>query len=530
MLIDSLQNIELNEDFLNAFNLMENTNKNIFLTGKAGTGKSTLLSYFRHKTKKNVVVLASTGVAALNIKGQTIHSFFDFKPNISEAKIRKRKTDFYKKIDCIVIDEISMVRADLIDCVDKFLRLNGKDRKANFGGIQMIFIGDLYQLPPVITNAEKDAFKECYETPYFFSSKVFKILEFDFIELNKIYRQKDNLFINLLNSIRSNSIRQENLNILNERFGKEKEIKKNDFYINLTTTNKSADEINLQKLEELKGKEYEYNGIVKGDFDSNYLPTENVLKIKVGAQVMLLNNDSDGRWVNGSVGKIVDIIKGVGFINYEQDKEITPDIIIIKLDSGEIIEVEPYKWDIFNYVYNDTEESIESKPVGSFIQYPIKLAWAITIHKSQGKTFDKVIIDFGRGTFAHGQAYVALSRCTSLDGIILKSKIKKEYILLDKKVVEYIKNLNKKNSELFLPKEKKYDLLQYYVKQGTKIKILYLKDNGEKIKKEIIPLEIIKNYKNKNNIFDALKGKKIDKIEGIIFNIDRILNIEVINK
>lgn len=527
MAIDNLNNIELNEDFVEAFNLMENTNKNIFLTGKAGTGKSTLLSYFRYKTKKNVVVLAPTGVAALNIKGQTIHSFFEFKPNVSEAKIRKRKTEFYKKIDCIVIDEISMVRADLIDCVDKFLRLNGKDKKKSFGGIQMIFIGDLYQLPPVVTNLEREAFKECYETPYFFSSKVFKNLDFEFIELNKIYRQKDNLFINLLNIIRSNSIKPKQLEVLNKRYNKFDEINDDDFYINLTTTNKKADEINLEKLKELKTKEYKYKGIIKGDFESNYLPTESELKIKIGAQVMMLNNDSDKRWVNGSVGKVVDIIKDSDTI-YENENEIKVDIIVVELDNGEVVEVEPYKWDVFNYVYDNIEEVIESKVIGSFIQYPIKLAWAITIHKSQGKTFDKVIIDFDRGTFAHGQAYVALSRCTSLEGIILKNKVKKEHILLDNKVVEFIKNINTKISEIKLPRNKKYELLEYYVLQGTKIKIIYLKDNGEKIRKEIIPLEIIKNYKNKNKIFDALKGIKTDKKEIIIFNLDSILSIEVI--
>jgi len=526
---DKFSDIELNEDFVNAFNLIENTNRNIFLTGKAGTGKSTLLSYFRYQTEKKIVVLAPTGVAALNIKGQTIHSFFDFKPNVTESKIRKRKGDFYKKIDCIIIDEISMVRADLLDCVDKFLRLNGKDKVANFGGVQMIFIGDLYQLPPVMAEAEKKIFEEHYETPYFFSSKVFKIFDFDFIELNKIYRQKDNLFINLLNIIRSNSLKSSHLEILNKRYGKECEITKENFYINLTTTNKKADEINLKRLEEIKEKEHVYNGLIKGDFDKNYLPTENILRIKNGSQVMLLNNHSEGKWVNGSVGKVIKIIENSEAIKYGGvEEEINNDIIIIELDNGDIIEVEPHKWDIFNYEYNNDSDSIESKPIGAFIQFPIKLAWAITIHKSQGKTFEKVLIDFGDRTFAHGQAYVALSRCTSLEGIVLKTKLKKEHILLDKRVVEYIKKLHKKNSELNLSKIDKINLIKKHIEEKNKLEIIYIKDNGDKIKKEIIAVELIEEYKNKGKIFTALKGMKIDKKEAIVFDVDRILKIKMI--
>lgn len=520
--------IELNEDFVNAFNLMENTNKNIFLTGRAGTGKSTLLSYFRYKTSKRIVVLAPTGVSALNIKGQTIHSFFDFKPNITESRIRKKKTDLYKKIDCIIIDEISMVRADLLDCVDKFLRLNGKDKSANFGGIQMILIGDLYQLPPVITENEKKIFQEHYETPYFFSSKVFKIFDFDFIELNKIYRQKDNIFINLLNIIRSNSIKTNHLALLNDRYNKENEIREKDFYINLTTTNKKADEINLNKIKEIKSKEYVYNGLIKGDFDNNYLPTDNCLRLKKGAQVMLLNNDSNERWVNGSVGKIKEIIEISNIVENGTNEEIKNDLIIIELEDGKIVEVEPYKWDIFNYVYNDSIDSLESKPVGSFVQYPIKLAWAITIHKSQGKTFDKVLIDFGNRTFAHGQVYVALSRCVSLDGIILKTKIKKEHILLDKRVVEYIKKLHKKNSDLNLSKIDKIKKLNENIDKKNITEIIYIKNNGDKIKKEIVPISIIEKYKIKNQTFDALKCINTNKKEIIIFDIERILKIRTI--
>ena len=436
----NLAEIELNEKFLQALNLMEKTSRNIFITGKAGSGKSTLLDYFKNKTKKNVVVLAPTGVAALNIKGQTIHSFFGFQPDVTLSSIKKYPDKLvYKAVDTIIIDEISMVRADLLDCVDKFLRLNGKNQNEPFGGIQVIFIGDLYQLPPIIRGKEREIFERHYKSEYFFDSKVFENLEIEFIELEKIYRQKDQEFIDLLNAVRNRSVTEEDIKELNKRVNPEFEAPIDDFYINLTTTNELSNKINEKELLKLKGNLFEFKGEIKGKFDKSSLPTELDLKIKVGSQVMLLNNDSGHRWVNGTIGKVIEIKK--------DNKE---EIIVLELLDGDKINVFKHTWDIYKLYYDAQKQSLDSDILGSFTQYPLRLAWAVTIHKGQGKTFDKVIIDIGYGTFAHGQVYVALSRCTTLDGIILKKPIRKEHIFTDLKIVNFIaKNQGKSSDKKF---------------------------------------------------------------------------------
>jgi ATP-dependent exoDNAse (exonuclease V) alpha subunit len=431
------KDIEFNEQFARAYDLLENTTRNMFITGKAGTGKSTLLQYFRNHTTKNVVLLAPTGVAAVNIKGQTVHSFFRFKPDITpeavpSIRLRKAQKALYQKVDTIIIDEISMVRADLLDCVDTFLKLHGKDRTAAFGGAQIIFIGDLYQLPPVVTAAERNIFKNVYPSPYFFDSKVFSEINgagphprrAELVELKKIYRQKEEDFIKLLGAIRNRTATPVHLKTLNERYIPHFKPGADDFYIHLTTTNAMADKVNQEKLTELKGKSYYYEGTLNGEFESRSLPTRQTLELKTGAQVMLLNNDPGGRWVNGSIGKVSKIIDG--------------DVIKVELLDGRIVDVEPFQWDMFQFLYNEDTETLESESVGSFKQYPLRLAWAVTIHKSQGKTFEKVIVDIGDGTFAHGQAYVALSRCTNFKGLVLKKPILNRHILLDDSVARFM--------------------------------------------------------------------------------------------
>ncbi len=432
------KDIEFNAQFAKAYDILENGSRNAFITGKAGTGKSTLLQYYRDHTSKNVAVLAPTGVAAVNIKGQTIHSFFRFKPDITpegvnSIKVRRTQKALYQKIDTIVIDEVSMVRADLLDCVDVFLRLHGRDRMAPFGGIQMVFIGDLYQLPPVVTRAERDIFKDIYPSPYFFDSKVFSGINSGeehpykviFIELKKIYRQKEEEFIRLLGVIRNRTATEDHLRALNKRCMPHFKPEKDDFYVYLTTTNVMADKINQERLDELAEKSYYYEGTLAGKFESRVLPTHQSLELKVGAQVMLLNNDSGGRWINGSIGKIIDIV--------EEGENVT-----VELSEGEIVDVTPFQWEMFRFFFNEDTQALESESIGSFKQHPLKSAWAVTIHKSQGKTFDKAIVDIGYGTFAHGQAYVALSRCVSFDGLILKKPILKKHILLDNSVERFM--------------------------------------------------------------------------------------------
>jgi len=430
---DKVNTIEINDQFLSAFYQLENTLKNIFLTGKAGTGKSTLLQYFLKHTKKNVVALAPTGVAAVNIQGQTIHSFFRFKPDITlqgvhSIKIRKTQRDIYEKIDTIVIDEISMVRADLLDCVDEFLKLYGKKKDFPFGGVQMVFFGDLFQLSPVVTPSEQEIFRDVYKSPYFFDAHSFKELDFEFFEFDKIYRQKEEKFISFLGKIRNKTITEDHLRELNYRCRPQFQPKEDELYVYLTTTNAMADRNNQQQLNRLKTENFHFKGEMTGKFDEKNLPTHKDLNIKIGAQVMLLNNDASGRWVNGTVGKVVSVIDDF--------------IVCVELLNGNRVEVTPFTWEMFRYVFDEETQKLKAESVGAFTQYPLKLAWAITIHKSQGKTFTKVILDIGNGTFSHGQAYVALSRCTNFDGLILKKPILKKHILLDQRVVDFMKNFN----------------------------------------------------------------------------------------
>lgn len=422
--------IDINPEFRRALSLLEGSNSNLFITGKAGTGKSTLLRHFRATTYKNVAVIAPTGVAALNVKGQTIHSFFRFRPDITPDTVRRLSrfgSAMYRKIDTIVIDEISMVRADLLDCIDRFMRMNGRDVSRPFGGCQMVMIGDLYQLPPVVTRDETEIFNSHYKSPYFFDSQVFSELDVKFIELTKHYRQTEDAFISLLNAIRSNKITQTQIDAINSRYNPGA-LPDDKSYVTLTTTNASADRLNGERLSQIHDKEYVYNASFAGEFDKRVLPADEVLHIKKGAQVMLLNNDSDGRWVNGTIGTVSSI----------GDSDDGNDTVYVELPDRRGVAIEPHTWEIFKFSLDDAHGKLVAKRTGSFSQYPLTLAWAVTIHKSQGKTFDRVIIDIGHGTFAHGQLYVAMSRCTTLDGIILRKKVEQKHILMDERIVEFM--------------------------------------------------------------------------------------------
>ena len=523
--LPTLGTIELNSLFLRALDLMENSNRNIFITGRAGTGKSTLLEYFRAKTKKKVVVLAPTGVAAVNVAGETIHSFFRFKPDITMEKIKRKSNksnskSIYHKIDAIIIDEISMVRADLLDCVDKFLRLNGKNEKIVFGGIQMIFIGDLYQLPPVVTPQEQEIFRGYYQSPYFFDAHLFSKLEMDFIELEKIYRQKDQRFIKLLNAIRNKTITLQDIAKFNEKFDPNFEIKNDDFYITLTTTNQMAKELNEIELKKIKTKLYQFQGSINGKFDLKNLPTDIELQLKVGAQVMMLNNDKQGRWVNGTMAKVADI---------KQHKQTGEDIIIVEKIDGNIVEVTVNTWEIFHYQYNQAIGRLETEIIGTFTQYPLKLAWAITIHKSQGKTFDRVIIDMGRGAFAHGQTYVALSRCRTLSGIILKKPLKLSHVWLDWRIVKFITNFQYQKSQIECSLDKKIDLIKEAIKNKTKLQITYLKAQDVKSKRVIMP-KYVGEMEYLEKTYLGVEAHCYMRNEDRVFRVDRILEIDRVSE
>ncbi len=423
---------------------IEKTRDTLYITGKAGTGKSTLLDHIRLHSKKKIIVLAPTGISAINVNGETLHSFFLLKPGYELDEAKKMKINHkmkkkLKRIKTIAIDEISMVRADLLDAVDTVLK---KARQSNepFGGVQMIFFGDLFQLPPVVTPADRDKLVSEYDSPYFFDANVFHNLGqndlfsnsfvLNVIELKKIYRQKDSRLINVLNAVRNNEVSDEHLNILNTRFVPDFVPKKNDKYIYLVTTNVMADRINSAELKKLKQKETVISAKKSGKVARNLYPNNEEIALCVGAQVMFICNDSERRFVNGTIGKVVNIEK---FLNCESGEDEF--IVSVEKSDGSVIEVKKYNWEISRYVFEDGEFTRDV--MGSYQQIPLKLAWAITIHKSQGKTFDKVIIDLGHGSFAHGQTYVALSRCTSLNGIVLKKKLSRSSIITDSRVKDF---------------------------------------------------------------------------------------------
>lgn len=512
--------LDLNEQFLHALTIMEDTDKHAFITGRAGTGKSTLLQHFRNTTKKNIAVLAPTGVAAVNVKGQTIHSFFGFKPDITPDMVkgmRPKEKFIYKKLDAIVIDEVSMVRADLMDCIDGFLRIHGKSKSLPFGGLQMIFIGDLYQLPPVVTSRDKAVFGSIYRSPYFFDAMAFGIgFDMQFIELEKVYRQKDDSFLSILNAIRNNTATEDDISAINARYMPDFHDDKG-FYIYLTTTNDLADSINTRRLADLKGKEYSYHGLIDGDFNAKDLPTGLDITFKTGAQVMLLNNDSIGRWINGSIGKVAGIKKTKG----------EPDVIRVELQGGETVDVEPYTWGMYEFHYDKKSGTVISDVTGTFTQYPLKLAWAVTIHKGQGMTFEKVVIDIGRGTFSHGQLYVALSRCTTLEGIVLKKRVMKKHILMDWRVVGFVTGYQYRQAESRQPLAERVSLIEQAIREGKQLEILYLKTKDEKSRRTITP-SFVGELEYNGRRFPGVKAYCNHRMEERVFHLERILDMRII--
>ncbi len=419
--------LQLHPDFNFVLDKLEKERRNLFITGRAGTGKSTLLQLYRRTTRCKCVVLAPTGIAALNIKGQTIHSFFGFPPRLLQSSdIKKRRQrQVYKNLDVLIIDEISMVRADLLDHIDYFLRIN-RDNPEPFGGLQVVFFGDLFQLPPVVAGDTETALIGMqYSSPYFFSAAVFRDhFQMDMFELRHVFRQRSRHFLRLLDAVRLNMADADDLAELNERYQPRFEPK--DFFITLTARNATANTINRQRLEAIALPSRTYMAEITGNFNPKLFPTEAALVLKPEAQVMFLKNDPDRRFVNGTIGKVQALKNG-------QVK-----ILIQEAGQFQKVEVSPMTWEIIRYKTKANQpEQIEAETVGSFTQYPLRLAWAVTIHKSQGKTFDKVVIDLGRGAFEHGQTYVALSRCRTLEGIVLKKPIRPEDIRTDPRILDF---------------------------------------------------------------------------------------------
>ena len=412
----------LSEEFESIVEQLENTKDHFYITGKAGSGKSTLLAYFRSVTQKNTAVLAPTGVAAIRVKGQTIHSFFGFPPKVIQTRhIKKvRQVELLQNLETLIIDEISMVRADVFDAIDYSLRVHRKKLTQPFGGVQVIVFGDLFQLPPVVNMDESSLLERIYPNgQFFFHSNIFQDAQFKTLELQSIYRQTDDHFIYLLNAVRDGSITNSQIDNLNDSLVENFEM--DEGKIILTTTNARASGINQNYLKQLSSEEFSYRAQATGQFYKELFPTDEVLKLKKGAQVIMIKNDPEKRWVNGSIGTIHDIA----------EKKIKVKI------NHKIYEVKKEKWDRIQYSYDDDQQEVLENVTGSFKQYPMRLAWAITIHKSQGQTFEKVIIDMSQGSFAPGQLYVALSRCISLEGIELLRPLKKSDVIVNKQLIGF---------------------------------------------------------------------------------------------
>ena len=422
-----------------AKDIILNTDTTLFVTGRAGTGKTTLLRYVAESSQKNTVVVAPTGIAAINAGGVTIHSFFKlpfapFIPSVIEAKKliagQKMRAEFrsvIRSVDMIIIDEVSMLRADILDAIDVVLR-HYRNSKFPFGGVQMVFFGDMYQLPPVCVNDEWFILKDYYSTPYFFSAKVFEKQEIVCLELDKIFRQRDEDFVEILNQVRNNNISKENFNRLNDRYNPDFDLENNPDFVVLTTHNAVSDDINESRLIDIDSKTFIFDAAIKGDFPEYLYPVEQQIVLKKGARVMFTANDHinpERLYYNGKMGTVVELEDNNVYVTC--DGEDDP------------IQVNYETWENNTFSYNRKENSVDVKTIGTFTQLPLRLAWAITIHKSQGLTFQKVAID-AANSFTSGQVYVALSRCTSLDGIVLLSPINSNSIMVDSRIQRFSKN------------------------------------------------------------------------------------------